>query len=56
MIKFLALIVTLYGFGVIGVGISQTTEAWGSQDLPVLIESGLRAGLSWPATFIGWLV
>ena len=55
MIKFLALIGTLYGVGLLGVGINHAVEAWGAQDMSALIEGGLREGLVWPATFIGWL-
>ena len=54
MFKFLALVGTLYGVGILGVGINRTVEAWGTQDISVLIESGLREGLVWPATFISW--
>jgi len=55
VIKFLALIGTLYGIGVLGVGINLTVEAWDSQDISGLIEAGLLEGLAWPANLIDWL-
>ena len=55
MIKFCALVGTLYGIGVLGVGISRTVSSWDSHDLSALIETALIEGAVWPASLIEWL-